>query len=298
MNAMTKILSFNFSGLIIPLVLCLLMQSVNAQGVRIKIVEGITVTGNNRILDTPAWDFGTILGVSINTFGISTLGVHNANGDEPVPLTADTQGSAILATYVDPVLFERFGLDRESFNRSLVNVPLHKVKTLVAGNNITRNSLPGIFESNPFSKSIAAPNDVITLSDWMQARGRAIIRCNSQGQGTVLLLMEKLVPNRLYTAWGSYVDADMDGVFGDHLGGAPNVFIADNKGRAKHKRFLNYCPLDFIEEANAQTIWLSILFHSDHMVYGGIDTPQLAGFLPGTVAHTHILFPLLGEEVP
>ncbi len=272
--------------------------SAEANERRSKIIKGAVGTGPNRILGVPARDYGTILGVPLGVQGFMELGVFNPDGYQSLPLTRDTDRSAVLSTFVDPAFVEFFGIDPESIDPSLINVPLHKVKTLVRGDNITRESLPSILDSDPFSQSIAEPNEPITLGDWMSARGIALLQCFGQDNGRVRLIMKKLIPNRLYTVWGAFVSAEL-GPINQPLGGAPSAFVTDSRGNASFMRDLNFCPLDVVESATAQMAWIMVILHSDHMAYGAVAGPEgFGGQFPGTMLHVQMEFHLLGESVP
>lgn len=254
-------------------------------------IKGIVVNGANRILDGPARDYGTVLGIPIDTISFSELAVYNPDGDEPLPLTSETPKSAVLATNFDAEFAQIFGIDPSTIDSSLSNVPLQQVKTLVSGDNITRESLPGISESVPFSLSISAPNKPITLGDWQKASGMAIINCNDDGSSKVKLTFKNMIPNRIYSVWAAVVTPQ--GVANPPFGGVPPAFVTNDKGNAVFKRELNFCPLELNEEVNGQIMWIAVVLHSDHMLYGGVfSTDKL---FAGTVSHDHMAFPLLGE---
>ncbi len=282
---------------LMPLVLvCLGILSVQAEQNRVKFIKGIVVTGPNRILDKPARDYGTVLNVPVGTINFSELAVYNPDAEEPLPLTSDTDESAVLASFVDPGAVALFGYDPSMVDKSLNNVPLQKVKTLVSGDNVTREELPDIFESEPLSQSIAAPGNPITLGDWMKARGYAVIRCGFNNTGHVRLMMRNLIPNRLYTVWGAVVNSD-GRISNPPLGGAPSAFVTNDRGRANFIRELNFCPLDVVDEVNAQLMFIAVILHSDHMAYGAVFGLDELGFFGGSHSHDHMAFPLLGTEI-
>ena len=153
-----------------------------------------------------------------------------------------------------------------------------------------------MFESTPFQPSIAAPTHPITLGDWLSAKGKAFIKCGRDGNATIDLRMRNLVPNRIYTVWSANVNAEL-GPFNQPLAGAPSAFSTDQKGNARFKRELNFCPLEPVAEAQAQMLWIMAVLHSDHMAYGGVFTTNADSLFGGTVAHVHLHFPLVGEPV-
>jgi len=260
------------------------------------IIEGKVATGPNRYLDKPLRDYGVILGIPAGTLGFSELAEHNPLGSNPIPLTMQTPDSAILASDVDPNFLAFLGLTIDDIDPDLINVPLQEVMTLVSKDGVTRGTLPSIFDSVPLSQSIAAPNDPITLGDWKKAKGKAILKCQGTNRGSVKMTFDGLVPNRIYTAWGGIISAER-GLIEEPLGGAPSAFVSDKKGKAKFERELNFCPLDFSEEANAYLAWIMVVIHTDHMVYGGVFSPEEIGLVGGTTANVQMEFHILGEEV-
>lgn len=259
------------------------------------VVKGKPATGPNRILDGPLRNYGLIFGFPLYDLNYSELGVHNPFGTEPLPLTKESPDSAILSTFVDPDFVAFFGIDPESIDQASINVPLQEVKTLVSGDNVTRETLPPIHQSEPFSRSIASPNKQITKGDWLKASGTGIFKCTSDGMGSVTLRMKHLVPNRLYTVWGAVV-RENNFPINQPLGGAPSAFTTNGDGNALFKRELNFCPLEFNEQVRAQLAWVMVVLHTDHMAYGGVFSPDLVGLFGGTVAHVHMEFHLLGED--
>lgn len=269
---------------------------------REKVIEGVPATGPNRILDRSNWDFGTVFGWPLGTTSFPEVGEYNPNGPEPLPLTSNTPMSAVLATILDPDFIRATGYDPSNLDPSYVNVPLHQVKTLTEVVNsagvleTTRKPLTGIFQSAPFSASIAEPDEPITLGKWLGAKGRAFIRCNETGGGSVRLIMKGLLPNRLYSVWGGSISAQ-HGPFNHALGGAPSAFTTDGKGSASWDRKLNFCPLEASKNPQAQLAWIMVLYHSDHMAYGSVFGPSSDSLFGGSIGHVQIEFDLLGSPV-
>lgn len=259
-------------------------------------------TGPNRYLDKPVRDHGSPFGIPLGTLGFAEIGEYNPNGSEALPLTSDTPNSAILATLLDPNFVTAIGFDPSDLDPRFLNIPLQKVRTLseFVGPNglpaVDRLELPAMFDSEPFQPSIAAPNKPITLGDWKKARGIASIRCVGDDYGRIVLRMKKLIPNRVYTIWSANVSAQA-GPFNQPLAGAPSAVTTDERGNARFVRELNFCPLGPVTEVQAQMLWIMVLLHTDHSVYGGVFTPNADSLFGGTVAHVHLHFPLAGAKV-
>jgi len=263
---------------------------------KVKIVEGKVATGPNKYLDKSLRDYGMIHGIPAGTLGFAELGVYDPYGVEAIPLTSETEDSAVLATFVDPVFLNFLGMTSDDIDPTLLNVPIQKIKTLNSKDGVTREQLPGIFDSVPLSASIAAPTKPITLGMWKEAKGVAKFSCKGSDRGAIDINMKDLIPNRIYSVWGGIFNTQR-GLIEEAMGGAPSAFVSNAKGNAKFHRELNYCPFDFVEEANAQLGWLMVVLHSDHMAYGAIFSPEEAGFVGGTTVHVQLEFHLLGNEV-
>lgn len=261
-----------------------------------RFLKGEVATGPNRIADQPLRDYGVFLGIPAGTLGFREIGVYNPDGPDPIPLTIETEDSAILSSFVDPNFLAFLGLTMDDIDGSLINVPLQEVKTVVDGDGVTRGHLPGIFDSVAMEKSVAAPNDAITWGDWKKARGFGGVRCDSDGTSYITLRFRQMIPNRLYTVWGGIFHRER-GLIEEPLGGAPSAFVTDMDGNATFERVLNYCPMEFNAEANAQLGFLMVLLHTDHMAYGGVFAPESAGMVGGTVSNIHMEFHFIGEDV-
>jgi len=269
---------------------------------KVTVIQAENATGPNKILDKPIRNHGLVYGWPMGTLGFSELGVYNPDGNEPKPLTSETDPDAVLSTFLDPNFVAAIGFDPSDIDPSFINVPLQKVKTLYEARDVSgvpmvgRDSLPGMFDAKPFAPVIAAPTKPITLEDWLKARGRAVIKCAADGTSTVDIKMKHLVPNRLYTVWSANVNAKI-GPFNQPVGGAPSAFTSDERGNGRFKRRLSYCPLMPVEDVQTQMLWMMVLLHTDHMAYGGVFAPNRDSLFGGTVAHVQLHIPLTGERV-
>ncbi len=248
-----------------------------------KTFSGVVATGTNRLFGEPLWDLG-----SLGLRGATNLAAFNPNGGQPIALTANLPGSTLLATYVDPANLAEMGMKPDQVDPSLVNVPLRDVKVVADLAGRQRVALKGISEvKNAADPSQADPFAPITLADWRKAKGKATIKCGDKS-GSVLLEMSGLIPNRIYTAWGIFsgpMPLPMS------LGGAPCVFVTNNRGSATFQRVLNFCPLDSVA-GQSPFLFIEILYHSDQQVYGLVPALPMAGLHIGAVVHTHLEFPV------
>jgi hypothetical protein len=248
-----------------------------------KTFSGVVATGTNRLFGKPLWDLG-----SLGTRGATNLAAYNRDGNEPITLTADTPGSTVLATYVDPANLAEMNMKPDQVDPSTINVPLRDVKVVADLAGRQRVALKGILQVlNAPDPSQAEPSGPITLADWRKAKGKATIKC-TDSSSSVLLELSGLIPNRLYTAWGVFSGPMPIPIA---LGGAPCVFVTNNRGSATFQRVLNFCPLR-PTPGQPQFLFIEILYHSDHQVYGLVPALPMAGLHIGAVVHTQLEFPV------
>ena len=274
------------------LLLCALLLvagSAAAKGPQAQHINGIAVTGFNRLLGEPIWDFPGTLGM----VGFNSFGAFNPNGNRALPLTPDSPPSTLLATAFDP--FFLFPGTSEEDVASELNIPLRQVGVVVDSAGLVRAPLPDHLSVGQLVRSQVSPSDAITLGDWLEAEGSGVINCGGQnGTATVNLIMDGLIPYGLYSVWA---------IFGPNgvmtalpLGGTPNVFVADGRGRATFERTINFCPLD-LAPGQTPLLHIDVLWHSDHRVAGTRPNLPRAKLFEGTVTHTHLEF-LVSGGVP
>ena len=174
-----------------------------------------------------------------------------------------------------------------------LNVPLRNVKVNTDLKGIQRVEPNPIETVGRLQPSQAAPATPITLSDWIQAQGTAVITCK-QDDAKVQLSLTGLLPNRIYSVWGLFGG---DNISPFPLGGVPNTVVTNGRGRASFIRELNFCPMDSVR-GQRPLIAIDIVYHSDHQNYGMVPELDLAGLVTGTVTHTQLEFLVKGEEVP
>jgi hypothetical protein len=257
-----------------------------------KVIAGVAVTGQNDVVGHPFFDYGPPFG----TFGFANIGAYNPNGPEPVRLEKDTPPETIVATMIDPNLLALTGVSPSLVDPSWVNVPLRDVPVQYSFG--LTMPFPGIFAADPSAKAQAAPANPITLGQWMKAGGTARIVCESDHRATVELNLHDLIPNRMYSVWSTLglSRSGVGPVFPSiPVGGVPNVLVSNSHGGAVYEREMQFCPLR-PETTDRPMLIISVVLHSNHQNYGGINGPPLesvpGGYWIGSVIHAHVQFPV------
>ena len=241
-----------------------------------SVIHGIAVTGINDLLGSPIGPGPAF----------QLLGEYDPDplAEAPLPLTPDTSNDAILATRYPLVLLSFFNIipGVNDYPDDQDNVPLHENPIPVAFSIYNRAPVAPASVATALEPSRRDENP-ITLGDWLDARGKAYIRCSRNGsRASVSFLFWGLVDNGLYTLWAVPSDGSLPNAFG----GVPNVFTADRRGSAFVHRTVAYCPTD------GQLLDITAAYHSDGMVYANFPDATFDGFTSGIVAHDHVVFPL------
>lgn len=243
-------------------------------------IEGVAVTGFNRLLSAPVWD----LGPGFGGIGFSFVFGYNPDGTtDEIPLTPESSMDLIVASGFDPAQLAVVPQPEES----TTNIPFKDVPIIVspAGD---RAPVRASTEADPWEASKSYPSRDTTLGEWLKARGTLHIKCRSDGTAYLKVNAWGLIPNGVYTLWGIFSrdfsgDGNIDGMAPSALGGVPNLAIANIIGRASITRELNFCPT---EEENLKTVALA--YHSDGNVYGAVPELGEAGLPGGTITHDHL----------
>jgi len=246
-----------------------------------------SATGANRFLGAPIRDLGEPFGLA----GFNNVFAFTSNGTTPTPLSEFTDPTTVLATGVDEAFLALLGLTIDDVDPDLLNVPYRQVPVNVSPDGNVRQALPATSSVPGIIQAQANPTDNITLADWLRARGQAEVKCYSNG-AHVTMIFRRLIPNRLYTIWGVF--AGPAGLTASPFGGAPNVFVTDNKGRAKYRRQLSFCPFD---ESDSPLLFVDVVYHSDLQNYGAVPELPLQGLHTGIVTHTQLEFSFRGESI-
>ena len=255
--------------------------------------EAIVSTGLNRSLGQPLLEFDFMPDPFKKQWGFDMLGVYNPDGPLPLPLTADTPDSAVLASMVD---VDGVGPPAAIFQNTppeLVNVPLRDIVTYVDPKLARGGAIPSQSDGPVIGATQADPSGPITKGDWFKASGTLSVGCTPAGN-SASVNVKSLVPNRLYTVWVLWLDPSGPKMIPVPLGGAPNVIITDNRGDCTLERDLNFCPVDAAKDGvdGKRLAEIGVHLHSDHAAYGPVPAPLAAGFPPGTVLHEHLTFDL------
>jgi hypothetical protein len=246
-------------------------------------LEGIAVTGFNRLQGQTIFDFTDTLG----TIGFNSFGAYNPDGNRALPLTPDSPPDTLLATIVDP--FFLFPGQSEDDVAGELNVPLRNVGVIVDSSGLVRVPLPDHLSAGQLQRSQAAPNDPITLGNWLEAKGKGVIHCGHHHPPSVKLIMDGLIPHGVYTVWE--VLSVNKTMFALPLGGSPSAFVPDARGRATFERQMNFCPLD-LAPGEHPLVQIDVIWHSDHRLFGTRPNLPRARLYEGTVTHTHLEFPV------
>ncbi len=295
-----RFMKFSVSDL---LVLALLTVSVpipvGAQDVQLGAINGIAVTGLNRLFDQPLTDLGPF-----GNFGFTTVAAYNVTGADPIPLTPESSSSTVLATFVDPELVAALGLPIDVVDPTLQNVPLREVGVNIAPTGTVFQPLPDALDNPPFipfQPSQAVPSQAITLGDWFKAKGAVTLRCLEGESPVVRVVISDMIPRRVYTVWAFFLDKQAEPPlvnFGPirPLGGVPNVIITDSTGRGSLEAVMNFCPLD-VKEGEVPLGAIFVAFHSDQQVYGTMPSFTDKGRFPGAMAHVQLYFPIAATGI-
>lgn len=159
-------------------------------------IKGYPVTGVNRLLSQPVFDFGGPFSLA----GFSDLGAHNPNGGEALPLTPSSPANTVLASFVDPFFVAAFNVDPSTIKTEALNIPLRDVGVYInpAGKRAPLRDISRTPQMAPSRASVGGP---ITLGQWLQAKGTATIKCNGHS-ANLKLVMTGLIPRGLYDVWG------------------------------------------------------------------------------------------------
>ncbi len=257
----------------------------NKDAARSLAIKGVAVTGINRILGKPIFDFGPPHG----TVGFFTVACYDPVNPNPLPLLPDSPPSSVLATAVDPDFLAVFGVKLEDIDPSRINVPLRDIP-VIADFTGAKQLLPDHRAAGQMqaSRSVSSA-DPITLGQWMKAGGSGSITCPPKHAPRVDLSLHGLIPHGLYTAWGGML-TDL-GPRPIALGGVPNSFVADERGNATFSARLNYCPLA-LRPGELPLSFIDILYHADHTLYGAVGELIQGGSPTGIVTMIQVEFPV------
>jgi len=230
-----------------------------------------------------------------NNFYISEIGVKgDTEAQEITPQTP--MNSPVVTIYSDStkdfIMSLGIDLDPALTPSEEFNVPISRAYTITSSG--PRTQLPTIAQDLHKFSPVQNRTEEITLADWNEAKGRMLLSCKGDDSGNVRLIADGLIPNGIYTVWQVFAVTNApDGQQGpipmtfSPMGGLDNTLVADNHGRAKFKRSLNYCPL----ERENPLMYVSLFLHWDHVLYGAAPVMIDQGMIPGRVGSNHLCFP-------
>ncbi len=271
----------------VGLTLALSVWSVAAD-CQTRTFEGVAVTGINRLAGRPVFDTGPGTG----TIGFETVGAFVPGAATAGPLTESSPTGTLLATVADPLFLTVFNAPAP--DPSLLNIPLRKI-AVYRDPDGTRAPLRGHLATSPLEPSRVANTPPITFGQWLAAEGTAKIRCTAAGKRTVEIRFRHLIPHGLYSVWAAWKSAA--GIYPIPMGGAPNAFVADERGTARFERTLSYCPFESLP-GGEQVSFIEVIYHSDLALTAGVPELFLAGFPPGVGANSQLDFPIAATLLP
>lgn len=288
---------------------------------RVYTFKGDPVTGINDLCGKPVWTFDYPAPLAPD-FRTPNFGVYDPTpgATDPLPLTPENcKPDTVVATVVDPVFAAYIGVGPNDVDLRLKNVLIRDVPAPIEFQSL-RAPLPDLAALPPETSAVARfksePSKPITLGEWFRARGELTIRCTAAGPATAFATFKNLVPNGLYSVWGSWSTTPPGApgavVVPIPFGGAPNALIADYKGDATYLRKFAACPLDPVpDEVDSKMLFVALVYHSDGVLYGASPGPfqerlhfrapdgslYQSFAIPGIIIHDHLIFPTAGTRI-
>lgn len=247
------------------------------EGGRKVTVQALPATGPNRMCNKPLF---LLPDPFPPTTGFTFLGEY-----DPTPGATDAISLDESNCVPDTILASTTNLDFQAFfgfpdaDQRLKNIPLRDIPVL-AGLDGSRASLPaqGDLPANPLPPVRSKPDYPITLGGWSSVEGSLKLQCRSDGTAKVKAELRSLIPNGVYTLFGIWkTRAPGTGnitFMPVAFGGFPNVFVANEKGKGKFKRDLDYCPLDPTPDGSV-LMFVDLAYHADSNPHGGFPFTPL-----------------------
>lgn len=231
------------------------------------------------------------------------IGVFTPKGTNASKITASTPKKALMAT-INPYDFQ-IGLD---FPEGVgpFNIPIARTPTIsMQSQDINDRVRPRLFsESGNFKVqgmpylSAGADKDV-SLGEWNKIAGRMTVKCYSQ-YAVVKIVVKRALPFGIYTMWDVGVTDALkktEMMSASAFGGLPNVITTDEHGFGYASRKLKYCPFDKCPGSKRCTLYVSLFYHFDHMVYAGSPALDPAGPTIGGVGSNHMQFFVNAKQI-
>lgn len=269
---------------------------------RIFRVEGHVSHGVNSFNNLPIVDFSEASNLFDSYPPLLEIGVFRPGAQNASRIFPDTPLSSVMAN-IDGADFQNaFGFPR---GIGPWNVPLQQVPTIEINSiNINDRRVPKTFADTRDSFNLGGPylsagvDKSITLGDWNRASARIIGLCSHDGTSRVKVQLKNGLPHAVYTMWDIGVSDPLttkEKLSAGPFGGLPNVMTTKKAGKATLRRKLNYCPFDKCAGSKRCTLYVSLFYHFDHMVYGGSPALDFDGQPIGQVASNQIQIFLNGK---
>eukprot|EP00178_Gracilaria_changii_P019040 TRINITY_DN55465_c0_g1_i1.p2 TRINITY_DN55465_c0_g1~~TRINITY_DN55465_c0_g1_i1.p2 ORF type:complete len:356 (+),score=54.41 TRINITY_DN55465_c0_g1_i1:1972-3039(+) len=288
-------------ALLVVLLTCSALPYLCCASPRFFSVDGHVSHGINTFNDEPIVDLSASSAI-FSSFGrIYEIGVLNQDGTNASVITARTPPSALMAT-IDAFDYQnslRFPAGVGPFNIPIADAPALTILSQNLNDRVPPNSFadsadPAVIGLPYLSRESDAQ---ITLADWNRMSARIVGKCFNNS-AKVKIVVRNALPNGLYTLWDVGVTNPLtedEGLSAGPFGGLPNVIVTNQRGYGSIFRNLNYCPSDKCAGSRRCTLYVSLFYHFDHMVYGGSPALDFAGQAIGHAAANQIQLFLNGE---
>jgi hypothetical protein len=288
---------------------------------RVFHIKGVQVTGINDLCGESIWTFDYPAPLPPD-FRTPNFGIYDPRpgATDAIPLTPENcrRSDAVIATTIDPIFANFLGLPATAIDKRLLNLPVRSVPMPVFFDGIrsTVPSLKDVPRPAAVDLTLSGPSEPITLGQWFRARGDLTIRCDADGSADVFGKFRNLIPNGVYTVWGSWRTtpsfAPIETVMPIPFGGAPNSVIADHEGNATFVRNFAYCPMDPINDAvGSKLLFVALVYHPDGVLYGAAPGPFIeqiqfrdangseftSAAIPGVLIQDQLIFNITGTRI-
>jgi len=229
----------------------------------------------------PSTGFNDLCGEAIFPGGPSSAfsALFNPDGPDPIELTpevCDENPDGVLASWANPAFYAANGFPLP--DSRLLNVPYERTPIVIDPSGLRAfvpDHEPGGPQPVPPTRSL--PNEPDTLASFLAVGGRMKLECLDDGTAQIAIRGHGYAPNSLLTVWVIWEnppDSGLPPLLPQPLGGAPNSVVANEKGRFRFQRTLNFCPM---ETQNGSTpLGIDIAKHVDGNAYAGVPDIPLA----------------------
>lgn len=273
--------------------LAMILSVVSASNFR---VIGHITHGINTFNDRPLADFSASSKLFARIGTVHEIGVLKKGGKNASIITDNVSPGTPMATIDSYELQEGLGFPS---GLGPFNIPISTAPTLFTGSKTINDRMkPKPFAESSDLSTLGLPylskeaDAQITLQEWNCASARIYGSCNN-GRATFKVQIKNGLPNGVYTMLDVGISNPLTakevpsvGPFG----GLPNILTTDEKGNGSLRRQLNYCPTEKCQGMVRCTLYASLFYHFDHMVYGGSPALDHAGQAIGMVGSNQIQF--------